>query len=55
MREHMVHMNMYDNDWKRRHRSAATFLMSIMMHEKIIWWMVGSILPSLNDCPEQHG
>lgn len=46
----MVHMNMHGNDWERRHRSVATFLASIMMREKIIWRMVGSIPPSLNDC-----
>jgi hypothetical protein len=39
----MVHMNMHGNDWQGRHRSAATFLASIMMRGKIIWWMVGSI------------
>ena len=48
--EHMVHMNMRGNDWERRHISVATFLASIMMREKIIWRMVGSIPPSLNDC-----
>jgi len=48
--EHMVHTNMHGNDWERRHRSVATFLASIMMREKIIWRMVGSIPPSLNDC-----
>jgi len=42
-RDHMVHMNMHGNDWQGRHRSAATFLASIMMRGKIIWWMVGSI------------
>ena len=46
----MVHMNMHGNDWQGRHRSAATFLASIMMRGKIIWWMVGSIPPFLNDC-----
>ncbi|KAJ1290067.1 hypothetical protein BS78_02G214000 [Paspalum vaginatum] len=42
----MVHMNMHGNDWERRHRSAATFLESIMMREKIIWRVVGSVPPS---------
>lgn len=35
-------MNMHGNDWGGgRHRSAATFLASIMMRGKIIWWTVG--------------